>query len=116
MLTEAARKFRMAGLTLTVMIERKDVFNINFYKKEVFNGSFRGMRYRIAAQDEKDSGQALRVTVWPGPYNYDTTPDAKKKAAVFPFSEEGLTMAVQHLNLVWEREYQQTERKGGSHV
>ena len=98
------------------MIERGDVFNINFYKKEVFNGSFRGMRYRIAAKDAEEGGQVLCVTVWPGPYNYDSTPDAQKETSVFPFSEEGLTGAVQHLNRTWEREYQQTERKEGFHV
>ena len=33
------------------MIQKNDVFNINFYKKEKFNGSYKGMRYRIEKQE-----------------------------------------------------------------
>jgi len=35
------------------MIERTDIFNINFYKKERFHGSYKGMHYRIENMNRK---------------------------------------------------------------
>ena len=61
------------------MIERTDIFNINFYKKERFHGSYKGMHYRIEKYEPEEGDTVLRVTVWPGPYNFDTTPDEQKK-------------------------------------
>ncbi len=87
------------------MIQKTDLLNINFYKKECFTGSCRGMRYLIkkAAADSADgeSSDLLHATVWPGPYNYESTADDQKKTAQFPFSEEGLRAAADWLNAEW---------------
>ena len=85
-------------------IKEADLFNINFYKKEMFHGSCGSMRYRIAAQNT-DDGRRLRVTVWPGPYNYASTPDQEKRSEDFPFSREGLSAAAARLNEIWEQEF-----------
>lgn len=92
------------------MISESDVFHINFYKKEKFNGSCRGMHYRIAAQEE-DGERFLLVTEWPGPYNYDTTPEEKKTRKRVSFSDEGLKEAVAWLNGVWEEKYRDSGGK-----
>jgi hypothetical protein len=82
------------------MIERKDILSLNFYKKEKFNGSYRGMRYRIekSTDDSEDKNDIFKVSAWPGPYIYSVTPDEKKTAASFPFSEEGLQQITDWLN------------------
>ena len=80
------------------MIERTDIFNINFYKKERFHGSYKGMHYRIEKHEPEEGDTVLRVTVWPGPYNFDTTPDEQKNCASYPFPEDGLTQVCDHLN------------------
>lgn len=79
------------------MIERKDVMPINFLKKENFNGSFSGMRYRMA-KAEKDGETCLRVTAWPEPYGFDATPEEQKVWEDFPFTEEGIVSGVEWLN------------------
>ena len=80
------------------MITNEDILNMNFYKKEKFTGSYRGMRYLIrkASVPEEDaesgadeSGEApqrdvFSVTIWRGPYNYDTTPEEEKRPTAFP--------------------------------
>lgn len=83
------------------MIQNEDILSLNFYEKEKFTGSYRGMRYRI----EKDTGDTppmLRVYNWPGPYNFNSTDDTKKTTAVFPFTSEGKQQAVDWLNGQWE--------------
>ena len=67
------------------MITAEDILNMNFYKKEKFTGSYKGMRY----------------LVWPGPYNFSTTPDDQKISATFPFTEEGRQQAVDWMNEQW---------------
>lgn len=87
------------------MIKETDVFNINFYKKERFSGSYGKMRYRIAKKEEEDK-KNLQVTVWPGPYNYDTTAEESKVRAEFAFSNEGLKEAVAYLNRMYQDSFQ----------
>lgn len=87
------------------MIARKDLLAFDFYKKERFTGSCRGMRYLIQKTQEGDENQ-FTVFVWPGPYNFETTPEESKIKKTFPFTEEALTEIADYLNQVYE------ERKG----
>lgn len=80
------------------MIERTDIFNINFYKKERFHGSYKGMHYRIEKYAPDEGDTVLRVTVWRGPYNFDTTPDDLKTSTCYPFTDDGLTEVCDYLN------------------
>ena len=43
------------------MIERTDIFNINFYKKERFHGSYKGMHYRI---EKYEPDKTSRKSIW----------------------------------------------------
>lgn len=79
------------------MIKQQDLFNIRFYEKSPFFGSYCGMHYRISRTD--DGGETkLEAVTWPGPYNYATTDDNLKERAVFEFSDEGLAEVCRYLN------------------
>lgn len=92
------------------MITNDDILNMNFYKKERFTGSYLGMRYLIRKDSEETkspdddapvSSDIFRVTAWPGPYNFATTPDDKKVSVAFPFTPEGKQQVVDWLNEHW---------------
>lgn len=93
------------------MITTEDVLNMNFYKKEKFTGSYKGMRYLLKKDTEEipsdtpdtppESKTIFRCYAWPGPYNFATTPDEQKLMAVFDFSDEGKQQAVNWLNKQW---------------
>lgn len=85
------------------MIERKQLFHIEFYKHTYFSGSFEGMRYRIEKHCEEGEDAQLLATVFPGPYGFDATPAEKKETALFPFSDEGLDRICDWLNEVYGR-------------
>lgn len=87
------------------MIQKQDIFNIRFYAKEKFHGSHKGMHYRIEKFTADESDPVLRATVWPGPYNFASTPDDKKTCADFPFSEDGLTQVCAYLNEIYEKQF-----------
>ena len=74
---------------------------MNFYKKEKFTGSYRGMRYLIR-KDSVPEEDIFSATVWRGPYNYDTTPEEEKTTCRFPFTPEGKQQVVDWLNAQWE--------------
>ena len=72
------------------MITPEDILNLNFYKKEKFTGSYKGMRYLIQKDYEEESDHDIfRATYWPGPYNFAVTDDSLKSSATFPFTEDG---------------------------
>lgn len=82
------------------MITNEDILNMNFYKKEKFTGSYKGMRYLIQ-KDTEDETDIFRVHIWPGPYNFAATDDSLKTAAAFPFTPEGKQQVVDFLNRQW---------------
>ncbi len=108
-------------------IARTALYNIRFYEKSPFNGSYRGMHYRIeqapsdpasstASEKNNNDGVAtdhplepeaarLRVTVWPGPYNYDTTDDSRKVTAYFAFDNAGLDAVADYLNQYYKEHF-----------
>lgn len=87
-----------------LMVERKDLLSLNFYKKTPFYGSLKNMNYKIEAVDKGDDGKILRVVYWPGPYNFDTTPDTLKQESEFPYSEEGLCCIADFLNSRYDKQ------------
>lgn len=79
------------------MIERQDILSMEYLKKTEFTGSHQGMRYRLEGVSG-ENGKKLRVTVWPEPFNYLTTPEEEKERAEFTFDEDGVTDAVAWMN------------------
>lgn len=79
------------------MIQRDDILSMEYLKKTEYTGCHQGMRYRLEGA-EGEEGKVLRVTVWPEPFNFFTTPKEKKTSAVFAFAEEGVLEAVDWMN------------------
>ncbi len=84
------------------MIASEDLLSLNFYKKEQFTGSYRGMRYCIKKVKEEET-DLFRVTFWPGPYCFDAADESTKTSAVFAFTEEGKQQAADYLNEQWQQ-------------
>jgi hypothetical protein len=83
------------------MIERKDILSLEFLKKDVYTGSYQGMRYRLSMGCEEEQ-QVLQAVVWPEPYNYFHTEEKIKARCYFPFTEEGINQAIDWMNEEWE--------------
>lgn len=88
----------------------KDTFvPIQFFKKEAYTGSMKGMRYRVTKEEEEFS-----AVVYPEPYCYEATPEEKKIRAAFPFTEEGRKQVVDWINGQYEERrevWEKTARK-----
>lgn len=94
------------------MITTDDVLNMNFYKKEKFTGSYKGMRYLLMKdtmevlsdnpETPTETKTVFRCYVWPGPYNFATTPNEEKRMETFPFTAEGKQQAVDWMNAQWK--------------
>ncbi|SET00208.1 hypothetical protein [[Clostridium] polysaccharolyticum] len=66
---------------------------LNYIKKENLTGSYQGMRFMFTKEEE-----GLLVYIWPEPYCFEKTEDAKKTAKLFDFSEEGKLAAIDWMN------------------
>lgn len=83
------------------MIERVQLFPINFYKKAKFNGSDGKMNFRLEKMEigeEEEKRIILRGTVWEGPFCYDVTPTEKMETCDFDFSDDGICQAMDWFN------------------
>ena len=84
------------------MVTAQDLFNTNFYDRiasRSFYGSLDGMNYRIKKEDATEDAPAVfLVTVWPGPYNFEKTPDEQKTSVTFPYENAALADIAEYLN------------------
>ena len=82
------------------MLDRENFININFLKKETFTGSLNGLRYRLKKEvtEGEEPVTSLMVTIWPQPYNFDSTDDHLKVSKQFEFTKEGIKEAADWLN------------------
>lgn len=80
------------------MINREDILSMEYLKKTEFTGCHKGMRYRLEGVAGEDGEKKLRVTVWPEPFNFFTTPAEEKESAEFFFGEDGVVDAVAWMN------------------
>lgn len=83
--------------TKDVMIQRNDILSMEYLKKTEYTGCHQGMRYRLEKVENED-GKRLKVTVWPEPFNFFTTPEEKKQSEYFDFDEDGMEDAVAWMN------------------
>ena len=67
------------------------LYSIQYYKKTVFKGSYRGMNFRIGKGGEEDAPK-LVATAWKGPYILEKTTETPVSQA-FDFTDEGLQEA-----------------------
>ncbi len=87
----------------SMMLERKALLALNFYKRKPFTGSDGNLRYRIEKvelpiADSEETETKLQATIWPGPFAFAKTPDEKKTTYQTAFSEEGLQDITQWIN------------------
>lgn len=75
------------------MIKKENFVPMAFFKKEVYTGSQKGMRYRVEKSEEE-----FHACVYPEPYSYDATPEEKKTRTTAPFTEEGRESIINWLN------------------
>ncbi len=85
------------------MVTKEDILSLEFLKKSSYTGCSQGMRYRIE-QVAKEEGKALKITVWPEPFNFFMTSPEQKRSNEFAFSEDGIEDAVAWMNDVYFRE------------
>lgn len=79
------------------MLQRKDIASIPYLKKNVFKGSYQGMRFWIRKKEDDDRVLIEAIT-WKEPFCYEKTPDEEKEHATFDFKEEALDDIVTWLN------------------
>lgn len=89
------------------MIKREDILSMEYLKKTEFTGCHQGMRYRLEGVTDAEGQKRLRVTVWPEPFNFFTTPEEEKESAEFLFHEDGVVDAVAWMN---DRLFQEKDR------
>ncbi|WP_124067688.1 GNAT family acetyltransferase [Clostridium sp. E02] len=75
------------------MIEKETFVPIQFFEKESYTGSMKGLRYRVARKEKQ-----FEVAVYPGPYCYEKTAEELKRKEMFPFTEEGLSLVIDWIN------------------
>ena len=80
------------------MINREDILSMEYLKKTEFTGCHKGMRYRLEGVAGEDGEKKLRVTVWPEPFNFFTTPSEEQESAEFFFGVDGVVDAVAWMN------------------
>lgn len=95
------------------MIQREDILSMEYLKKTEYTGGYRGMRYRLEKGSSKsDSGEeitVLKVTIWPEPFNYFTTPEESKIREEFTFDEDGVVDAIAWMNDKYFEDYKRFE-------
>ena len=67
------------------MIQREDILSMEYLKKTEYTASHQGMRYRMEGISGEE-GKKLKVTVWPEPFNFFTTPEEEKQRQVLNVS------------------------------
>ncbi|MCD8300419.1 MAG: GNAT family acetyltransferase [Clostridiales bacterium] len=86
-------------------VRRQDLYKTKFYDKSMFSGSLLGMNYRIEKAGSPEGGAHFKVTVWPGPMNFDHTDEKLKAAEEFPFTDEALGEIADYLNQYHEKHF-----------
>ena len=89
------------------MIRTEDILSMEYLKKSAYTGCHQGMRYRLEKAVSEGGETQLKVTVWPEPFNFVTTPQSEKQSSEFSFDEDGVADAVAWMN---DRLFQEKER------
>lgn len=87
------------------MIEKDKFHILNYVKREEYTGSMNGMRYMLKKKETEGEAR-LEVIIWPEPFNYSKTPEAKKQRQELSFDEDGVMTAADWLNEQYESQKQ----------
>ena len=80
------------------MIQREDILSMEYLKKTEYTASHQGMRYRLEGAVDEEGSKKLKVTIWPEPFNFFTTPEEEKRSEFFSFDEDGVVDAIGWMN------------------
>jgi len=80
------------------MIQREDILSMEYLKKTEYTASHQGMRYRLEGAVDEEGAKKLKVTIWPEPFNFFTTPAEEKSCEYFSFDEDGIVDAIGWMN------------------
>ncbi|MGN0268828.1 MAG: hypothetical protein ACI4D7_14280 [Lachnospiraceae bacterium] len=80
-----------------MVFARKDLFTLNYYKKQPYTASSNGTRIRLKKESD-EAGDYLELITWPEPFCFEKTPDEQKNAYRFEYSEEGICAVIEWLN------------------
>ena len=80
-----------------MVFARKDLFTLNYYKKQPYTASSNGTRIRLKKESD-ETGDYLELITWPEPFCFEKTPDEQKTAYRFAYSEEGICAVIEWLN------------------
>lgn len=81
-----------------MVFQRKDLFTLNYYKKQPYTASSNGRRIRLKKKEDEENGAFLELAVWPEPFSFDKTPEEQKSYYQFAYSEEGICQVIEWLN------------------
>ena len=86
------------------MMDGINLYSIDYYKKTVFKGSYRGMCFRIGKNDvptgeAEETEPVLKVQAWKGPYVLEKS-DEEIFTQNFEYSEDGLKEANEWLESI----------------
>lgn len=81
-----------------MLFARKDLFTLNYYKKQPYTASCDGTRIRLKREGDEEQGFWLELITWPEPFAFDRTPDEQKTSYRFDYSEEGICAVIDWLN------------------
>ncbi len=85
------------------MLDKETFHPLNYIKKEEYSGSMEGMRYMLK-RVKSGEADAIRVTIWPEPFNLQHTPDHLKESIEVPLTAEGVDQAADWINGRYEAE------------
>ena len=80
------------------MIPVQDLFRTNYYKKKPYYGSIDGTNFRIAMVKPEEGDAFFEVITWPGPYNFEKTPEEQKESRRFPFEDASMEEIAAYVN------------------
>ena len=81
-----------------MIFARKDLFTLNYYKKQPYTASCNGTRIRLKKEEDEAQGAYLELITWPEPFSFDKTPDEQKTSYRFAYSEDGICAIIDWLN------------------
>ena len=92
------------------MLDETSILSLNFLSYGgIQTGDHHGMRYRMIRAGEKPDFH-IDAWVWPEPFCFEETPEDRKTAAQFPFSEDGRLEAIH-----WMQEQYESRKEEWDH-
>lgn len=84
------------------MIDLHGQAGLPYVSRNVYTGSYCGMRYRLKKKEKEDEELCLEAVIYPEPYSFEVTPEEEKTFREFAFTPEGFDEAVAWLNEEYE--------------